>query len=552
MSFEKMKESVQEFRWVKVAPWAFGIGIISLTVALVAYLVRGTFDAYIYVPLLIGAVGFLSFAFLDPDRLQIWLGSRQARYGTNLLITSLALVAIVVVVNYIVYTAGTQTTLWVDLTESKSNSLSDETIRTLHTLTEPIEIRAWFGPESTSWDTTRALLDKYTAESRGMLTYTKVDPEANPVLAKQDGVSKDGTLIFLMGEQKQLITTADETNITTAIIKLINPGEHFVYFLTGHGEASIDGSGNTDINTLVGALRNKNYTVDKLNLTEQKKVPENASVLIIAGPKKPLQDFELTAIQDYLKAGGSLILMQNPYAVTQMDPSTDILAAYLKKDWGISLHNDIIIDLVNHYFLNPFASNYPSGSTITEHILGTYSVFPTAMSLEVTQAEGKSFTPVAIVQIEATKDQAWGETDLNSVGLISFLAEKNTATFDKEKDNAAPLTVAVSAEDASITSTNPTKKTARVVVFGDEDFAENQMINQGSGANEDLITNAVDWASEQENLINITPKTASTHYISLPTDTWVLNAIVLTSICLLPGSFIVLYGIVWYNRRKHR
>ena len=95
--------------------------------------------------------------------MQTWMGSRQAKYGTNLLITSLALVAIVVVVNYIVYQAATQTKLWVDLTESKSNSLSDETIRTLHTLAEPIEIRAWFGPENTTWDGAKALLDKYEA-----------------------------------------------------------------------------------------------------------------------------------------------------------------------------------------------------------------------------------------------------------------------------------------------------------------------------------------------------------------------------------------------------
>ncbi len=545
MSFQKMKDSAQEFNWGSIAPWSLGIGVVCLVGALVAYLVLGAVDAYVYVPLLLGVVGILSFAFLDPDRVQTWLGSRQAKYGTNLLITSLALVAIVVVVNYIVYQAATQTKLWVDLTESKSNSLSDETIRTLHTLTEPIKIRAWFGPESSSWDAAKVLLDKYEAESRGQLTYEKVDPDANPILAKEDGVSKDGTLVFMMGGQKQLVTNPAESEITTAILKLLNPGEHLVYFLAGHGEATIDGTGNTDISTLVGTLRAKNYTVETLNLTQEKKVPEAASVLIIAGPKKPLLDFELTAIQDYLKGGGGLIVLQNPYAVTQMDPGADILAAYLKKDWGITLRNDIIIDLVNRYILNPFASTYPAGSPITERIpANMISVFPTAMSLQADTPEGKPFAPVPFVQIDAAKDQAWGETDLTSVGLISFLSEAKTATFDKEKDNPSPLNVGVAAVDASISS--------RVVVFGDEDFAENQIINQGAGANSDLIVNAVDWASQQENLISLTPKDSAYRFISLPQDAWVMNAIVLTSACLLPGSFLLLYGIVWYNRRKHR
>jgi ABC-type uncharacterized transport system involved in gliding motility auxiliary subunit len=133
---------------------------------------------------------------------------------------------------------------------------------------------------------------------------------------------------------------------------------------------------------------------------------------------------------------------------------------------------------------------------------------------------------------------------LGSVGLISFLSEDKTATYNKETDIASPLAVGVSAEDATSSS--------RVVVFGDEDFAENQIINQGAGANSDLIVNAVDWASQQESLISLTPKGDSYRYIDLPQDSWVMNAIVLTSACLLPASFIAAWGIVWYNRRKHR
>jgi ABC-type uncharacterized transport system involved in gliding motility auxiliary subunit len=541
MSFQKMKD----FNWVSVAPWLLAAGIIGVVAALIAYLVRGAVDVYVYVPLLIGVVGILAFAFLDPDRVQSWMGSRQAKYGTNLLITGLSLVAIVVVVNYIVYQASTQTKLWVDLTESQSNSLSEETIRTLHTLSTPIEIRAWYGPDNTGWETTMALLEKYMSESHGLLTYKKIDPDANPVLAKDDGISRDGTLVLAQGDQKQLVTNASESEITTAILKLMNPGEHKVYFLVGHGEAPIDGSDLTGISTLVGTLRNKNYTVESLNLTQEKKIPVDAAVVFIAGPKTPLLDFELTAIQDYLKDGGGLIVLQNPYAVTQMDPTKDILAGYLKKEWGITLRNDIIIDLINRYVLNPFASTYLSSSPITERIpANMVSVFPTAMSIQLDMPEGKTWMPLGFVQIEAPNNQVWGETDTASVGLITFLSEAKTAVFNKDVDNASPLNVGVSAEDSSINS--------RVVVFGDEDFAENQIINQGAGANSDLIVNAVDWASQQENLISLTPKDSSYRFISLPTDAWVMNLIVLTSACLLPGSFVLLYGIVWYNRRKHR
>jgi ABC-type uncharacterized transport system involved in gliding motility auxiliary subunit len=543
MSFEKMKQ--KEFHWASLAPWLLLAGIIALVVALIAYLILGVVNVYVYVPLLVGAVGILAFAFLDPERVQAWLGSRQARFGTNLVISSIALLAIVVVVNYIVYQASTQTTLSVDLTENKSNSLSPETIRTLHTLTAPIEIRAWFSPSNSGWDSTMAMLDKYLADSRGQLTYRKIDPDANPVQAKEDGVSRDGTLVLAMGDQKQVVTNPSESEITTAILKLMNPGEHKVYFLTGHGEAGIDDTQNTGISTLVSTLRNKNYTVESLNLTQQKSVPEGNTILVIAGPKSPLLDFELTAVQDYLAKGGGLIVLQNPYIVTEMDPAKDLLGTYLKNDWGVSFRNDIIIDLINRYVLNPFASTYVAESPITERIpANLISVFPTAMSLGTETPEGKTFSPLAFVKIEAGNNQVWGETDLASVGLISFLSESKTATFNKDLDNPSPLTVAASVEDQSTS--------ARVVVFGDEDFAENQIINQGAGANSDLIVNAVDWASGQEKLISLTPKNSSYSYISLPQEAWVTNAVVLSSACLLPGAFVLLYGYVWYQRRKHR
>jgi ABC-type uncharacterized transport system involved in gliding motility auxiliary subunit len=545
MSFEKMKDSAKDFKWGSVAPYLLGIGIICLVGALVAYLVRGAFDPYTYIPLLIGVVGVLSFAFLDPDRVQSWIGSRQARYGTNLAITALSLTAIVVLVNYIIYRASSETNLWVDLTEKQTNTLKPETIRTLHTLQDPIEIRAYFTASNNSWETAMTLLDKYVGEAHGLITYEKIDPEAEPLLARADDVTRDGTLVLALGTQKEPVTTVSENEITTAIYRLMNPGEHRIFFLTGHGEAAIGGTDDSGISTLVGLLRAKNYTVETLDLTKEAKVPEGTQVLVIAGPKQPLQDVELTAVKDYLKAGGGLILLQNPYAVTQMDPSKDVLAQYLRTDWGITLRNDIVVDLLNQYVLIPFTSTYPTESPITSRIPSNrQSVFPTAMSIQSDTPEDKIFTPIPFVQIAASFERVWGETDLTSVGEINLLAEAKSAVYDKEKDNSAPLDIAVSAEDTSISS--------RVVVFGDEDFAENQMVNYGSGVNGDLIVNAVDWASQQENLISLTPEDTTYRYIEIPEDAWVLNAIVLTSTCLLPGSFVLMYGIVWYNRRKHK
>jgi ABC-type uncharacterized transport system involved in gliding motility auxiliary subunit len=542
MSFQKFKDSTRNFDWVSIAPYLLGIGILCVFGALIAYLVRGTMDIYTYLPLLIGIVGILSFALLDPDRIQLWMGSRQARFSTSLLIMSVALVGIVVAVNYIVYQESNRTKLWVDLTENQSNTLSAETLRTLHTLTESIQIRAYFSADNTTWDNTRSLLDKYKEESRDKITYEKIDPDAQPVLARQDGVTRDAVLVMVHQNQTQLVTSTDEAGLTTAILRLMNPGEHKVLFLTGHGEATIAGSSDTDISQIVTSLKKKNYTVDTLNLVQEKAVPDGTKVLIIAGPKKPLQDFELTAIQDYLKKGGGLILLQNPYFITQMDPTKDILASFLQKNFGIALQNDIVIDLAAKYIMTPFTASYGQSAITTGIPASMVTVFPTAQSILISTPAGNTAQPAAVVTIDATNQQVWGETSLTEVGSFNVLTQSTTAKYEKDVDHASPLNIMAAYED--------TKTSTRVVVVGDEDFAENAFVK--NGANSDLLLNAVDWSSYQENLISLTPKASSYRYLSIPQEPWVLNAILLTSIGLLPGSFIVLGGIVWYNRRKHR
>jgi ABC-type uncharacterized transport system involved in gliding motility auxiliary subunit len=542
MSFQNFKDSARNFDWVSIAPYLLIIGILSVFIALIAYLIRGTVDLFTYLPLLIGIVGILSFALLDPDRVQIWMGSRQRRFGTSVAIMSVAMAGIVVAVNYIVYQESNRTTLWVDLTENQSNTLSPETIRTLHTLTDPIQIRAYFSADNTTWDTNRALLDQYKAESFGKITYEKIDPNAQPVLAHQDGVTRDAVLVMALQNRTQLVTSSNEQGLTTAILRLMNPGEHKVLFLTGHGEATIDGSNDTDISQIVTSLRNKSYTVDTLNLTQEKAVPDGTKVLIIAGPKKPLQDFELTAIQDYLKKGGGLILVENPYFITQMDPSKDILALFLQKEYGITLQNDIVINLTSPYKMIPYTANYGQ-SAITQSIpLSMVSSFPTALSILLSPVAGKNLQQTTLVAIDAPNQQVWGETNITEVGSFTAISQSTTAQYTKDADHASPLNVMVSCEDYQ-TST-------RVVVVGDEDFAENAFVR--NGANSDLLLNTVDWASYQENLISLTPKDIAFRFISIPQQAWVLNAILLASICLLPGSFIVLGGFVWYNRRKHR
>src|ERR1043165_7218211 len=68
-------------------------------------------------------LGLAAYAILEPDRVRRFFTGRQARYGSNALIMSLAFVGILVVGNLLAYENPVQVA---DLTEDKTNTLSPE------------------------------------------------------------------------------------------------------------------------------------------------------------------------------------------------------------------------------------------------------------------------------------------------------------------------------------------------------------------------------------------------------------------------------------------
>jgi hypothetical protein len=140
---------------------------------------------------------------------------------------------------------------------------------------------------------------------------------------------------------------------------------------------------------------------------------------------------------------------------------------------------------------------------------------------------------VSQTQLILTSDQSWAEIDL--AGLATGTIQPDTGS-----DLMGPVSLAVVAENFN--------SKARLVVFGDADFATNAYF-AGSG-NADMIVNSIDWAAGQENLINLTAKAATERVLATPT-TFTIGLLFLGSMILLPG--IVLAGGItaWIIRRRH-
>ena len=143
------------------------------------------------------------------------------------------------------------------------------------------------------------------------LTYEFVDPEANPAKAQQYKITQDGSVVLIMQSRQELLTSPTEQDFANALVRLMNPGQRAVYFLTGHGERDIQNTGDKSYTRARTVLESKNYTVKSLNLLAENKIPTDALSIIIDGPTQPISSQEMTLLKAYVSKGGSLIVMED-------------------------------------------------------------------------------------------------------------------------------------------------------------------------------------------------------------------------------------------------
>jgi ABC-type uncharacterized transport system involved in gliding motility auxiliary subunit len=527
------QKKTSPIKFPDIALWVSGIALFGTVLLLIVKLLAvakiytlpntSVFNWALGISAALIVLGLASFALLDPQRVRELLTGRQARYGSNAAIMLLAFLGILLVVNILVLQYPGKP---FDFTEDRQNSLATVSLDTLKALPASVQATAFFTSQTPS-DTARKLLTNFKNNSHGKFDFAFIDPDQNPLAARQAGITGDGKIYLQMGDRHEIVALASEQDITSALVRLMNPGQQTIYFLTGHGERDIQTAGNTAFTTAKSALVAKNYTVQSLNLIATNKIPDNATVIVIAGPTQPISAGEQTLLQDYVTKGGALVVMEEPIPLTQFGNSPDPLAAYLAANWGINFDNDIVIDTNTSQPLYAVASTYGT-HPITEKLQGLVSFYPSARSVSI--ASNLTNKPTVLV---TTANSAWGETDFAS------LQANGQVAFDPAVDFPGPLTLAVAATD--------TTSGSHIIVFGDSDFASDAFFSQY--ANGDMFINAIDWAAGQEQLINLNSPTAISRTLVLPSSFWLL-VMAISFLFLLPGLIIAGGVISWLVRRS--
>jgi gliding motility-associatede transport system auxiliary component len=463
---------------------------------------------------------------------------RQARYGTLSAASVLIVLGILVAINYI---GSRQNKRW-DLTANRQFSLSDQTRNVLTKLDSPLQIMVF--AKETDFQPFKDKLHEYEYTSNKVST-EYIDPDKKPTVASQNQIQQYGTILFKYKDRSERITTDSEQDITTAIIKVVQGQQKKVYFTQGHGEKDPTSAERDGFKSIADSLTRENYTVDKVVLAQSGSVPDDAAVVIVAGPKTDFFPGEIDAIKKYIGKAGKVLLMLDPQDKVNSPALTNLIA--LAHDWGVDVGNNIVVDvsgmgqLIGTSESVPVAAPpYPS-HPITQRF-NFLTAYPLARSAEPVSGGVNGHTAQGFVQ---TSPRSWAESDVKGLlesGKVTF----NAASGDKQ----GPITIASAVSSPSTAPTagaaaDAPKPETRLAVFGDSDFAGNAGL--GIQGNRDLFMNTIGWLSQQENLIAIRPKEPDDRRVTM-------TAAQQTNVTWLSLLFIpaIIFGAGFYNWWRRR
>ena len=454
-------------------------------------------------------------------------GMRQTKHGTNTIVAILAMLGILILINFI---AIKENVRW-DLTKNKKYTLSDQTKKVLENLDEEIDVTLFYQTGNPERENAENLIKEYQ-EINNKINYQLVDPDKKPTEAKKYGIERYGTTVFEQGDKTEQAVAATETDFTSSILKLSRDEEKHIYFLEGHGEKDIDAMDEINYGLVKTSLEKEGYKVSKLSLLTKPEIPEDASVIVIAGPQKKLLDKESEAIEKYIDNGGKLFLLLDP--LSEVKGSTGF-SKFLTK-WGIHSDRNVVIDSEQYFWTDPSA---PVISSWEPHQIT--DKLPAAFFPGVGEISPADNAPVEfmVTSLAKTSANSWLEKDLNN----------KQVQFDEGTDVMGPVSIAVAAQEQSQAAEGEEEgKNARLVVVGDSDFASSGFSD--ALGNQDFFLNSINFLAEDEELISIRPKEEEQRTVALTGRQ--AQMIFYSTVFGMPAMVIITGILVWVMRRKKR
>ena len=493
----------------------------SALFALAALLVYGTFARHTPFGIALLAGGFLCLAAWLWGRLQSRIPQKMKQQTAprdvssrarsllafNAFASTFLLAVVLIGVNYLA--ARRHFTL--DLTRDRSNSLSDQTRKILAKL--PANLRfTYFYATSQSDPNIQNLLGAYArASSRvrvepvsALREPSRVPPGFNGsplVVARLENAQNGAQSGNSNGAAPQSISVLDEQNLSSSILRLIEPKARTLYFSSGHGEVAP-----TQLSGLQAALEAQNYTLKTLNLqVKNAAIPADCAALWILAPQVDFSASDAKILSAYAANKGRLMILLSPSR--QPLPRFESLVA----SFGLRVQRGFVFDRA---YRNPQWPVGILGDAARHPILRGVSadcVFPGSVPLQIAP-KSPGLAP-----------------------LFQSSAQSQAVSPDGKIAAQGPFVLAASSERGQ----------SRALVCASATLA----VGEGLAlfGNKSLLLSGVNWTVGNDALVSIPPRAATQNTLQMPETAArfasLLCALVLPVLALGAGA------LVWWKRR---
>jgi ABC-type uncharacterized transport system involved in gliding motility auxiliary subunit len=544
-----------------IPPWLLlVIAGIAFLVAFGVAFTQGALTVVSIAAFFVSIAALVGWALFAPGQKGAELIGRALRFGgVSIIVTLIFIVALVAV-----YSVVKSRNWRIDLTQQDTFSLSENSRIAVQALgadpTAPaVRILAFYGvSQAANRDQQSILFDDFVANSNGKISYEFIDPDRNPVLAEQLGVTQPGQIVIVPlnadgtqdTESAQVIDAFSQEQLINGIIRVATTGDFRAYFLSvedGLELTSTEGGGMSQLNEiLTGTLE---WTTQEVSLLDIAAGDINLSdplangvVVVIPGGKTALSDENIAVLSNFVNAGGDLIVFAdvNLDAEEQSLVTADNFTNFLKQNYGVSFSRDLVLDTTQAFSseFELYTTDYAPGTPITgifDQIRNPTFVFDTPHPLVLEAAPPSN---VVVTTLLSSSEDAYAK---------SIPALLGGDTERAETDATGPFPLAVSAEN-SVTG-------SRVVLVGSKQFPTNRYLDFRSlnVVNTDFTFYSLVWTTAFDDFFTRIPAVTRE---TTPQDTPIfaseqqLTTINFVTVILIPFGILAIGVYVWWSRRN--
>lgn len=525
------------------------IGIFSLLAGIADAVWALGFDG-----LSVGLIGFGVLLFLT-----LFLKSEVAniKYYLNMTIYSLAVFAICVVG----YMFSKNYMQQVDLTKNKMFSLSEQSANVVKRLKQDqVEVVIFTADPRITQMMQTAVVELYNGAGR-KIKWTFLDAKKDPLTTQKYGENiRNETILVKAGKKDKRLSLTEvmanpENALTNAVVEVTREKNIKIYFTTGHGEVAYDAPPparrGEDEDALPSLKAFKDYLGQRalptaqLNLAQSGFVPEDASLVVLAGPVSDLLPTEEAALEKYLGADGKLLVLLD-VPKTSIGASLDNMKGLLKK-YGVDAPEKMVLDLGASQNTGsialPLVSEMNAAHPIT-HDFGNLMMILSQTRPIVAATDNPA--GYKVTELFKSSPQSWS-ADLAAVrasgGKVSMPAA----------GQLAPQSMAVAVSQAppparpGMPPPPEVKGGMRMVVFGNSDLIQDQFLLRNQFVVR-LMMNSINWLTQQEDLIAVPPRQIEGTPIHLTNNE--LRLIFFLAVLFIPVGLFV--GGVSYSMLRRR